>query len=78
MSVLSLLGTEDEVVDRDKYNEGRSYLPGNTVYFSILGGNHAQFGSYGPQKGDGIATITEDDQQARTARTMLDWMGNLR
>ncbi|MEK5235814.1 alpha/beta fold hydrolase [Paenibacillus sp. FSL L8-0470] len=78
LSVLSLLGTEDEVVDRDKYNEGRSYLPGNTVYFSILGGNHAQFGSYGPQKGDGTATITEDDQQARTARTMLDWMGNLR
>lgn len=78
LSVLSLLGTADEVVDRDKYNEGRTYLPGNTVYHSIPGGNHAQFGSYGPQKGDGIATITEEDQQDRTARMMLDWLGNLR
>lgn len=78
LSVLSLMGTEDKVVDRDKYNEGRSYLPGNTVYNSIPGGNHAQFGSYGPQKGDGEATITEEDQQNRSARAMLDWLGNLR
>lgn len=78
LSVLSLLGTEDKVVDREKYNEGRSYLPGNTVYFSILGGNHAQFGSYGPQKGDGEATITEEEQQTRSARAILDWLGNLR
>jgi hypothetical protein len=73
-----VLGTEDKVVDRDNYNEGRSYLPGNTVYFSIDGGNHAQFGSYGPQKGDGKATITEEQQQTRTAQAMLDWLGNLR
>ncbi|UQZ35707.1 alpha/beta hydrolase [Paenibacillus sp. PK3_47] len=78
LSVLSLLGTEDKVVDRDKYNEGRSFLPGNTVYFSILGGNHAQFGSYGPQKGDGEAAITEEEQQTRTVRALLDWLGNLR
>lgn len=78
LSVLSVLGTEDKVVDRDSYSEGRSYLPGNTVYFSITGGNHAQFGSYGPQKGDGKAAITEEEQQARTARAMLDWLGNLR
>lgn len=78
LSVLSLLGTADNVVDMDKFGEGRAYLPGNTVYYAILGGNHAQFGSYGPQKGDGTATITEEDQQAFTARMMLDWLGNLR
>ncbi|WP_246188207.1 alpha/beta hydrolase [Paenibacillus tengchongensis] len=78
LSVLSVLGTKDEVVDRDKYNEGRSYLPSNTVYTSIPGGNHGQFGSYGPQKGDGTPTITEDEQQSSTARAMLDWLGNLR
>ncbi len=78
LSVLSVLGTEDKVVDRDNYSEGRAYLPGNTVYYSVTGGNHAQFGSYGPQKGDGEATITEEEQQNRTARAMLDWLGNLR
>ena len=78
LSVLSVLGTEDKVVDQDNYNEGRSYLPGNTVYVPVQGGNHAQFGSYGAQKGDGIAAISEEEQQTRTARAMLDWLGNLR
>ncbi|MNH92277.1 Alpha/beta hydrolase family protein [compost metagenome] len=78
LSVLSILGTEDHVVDQEKYNEGRSYLPGNTVYYSVKGGNHAQYGSYGEQKGDGRAAISEEEQQALTARAMLDWMGNLR
>lgn len=78
LSVLSVLGTQDEVVDQKSYNQGRSYLPGNTVYVSVEGGNHAQFGSYGVQKGDGTATISEEEQQTRTVRAMLDWLGNLR
>lgn len=77
LSVLSVLGTNDQVIDRDSYREGRSYLPDNTLYSSIEGGNHAQFGSYGPQKGDGEATISEEEQQRLTTRTMLDWLGNL-
>lgn len=77
LSVLSILGTEDTVINRKKFSEGRSYLPSNTVYDSINGGNHAQFGSYGPQKGDGEATITEEEQQSYTAHSMLDWLGNL-
>lgn len=78
LSVLSMLGTQDLLIDRDSYREGRAYLPDNTLYSSIEGGNHAQFGSYGPQKGDGEATISEEEQQRLTTRTMLDWLGNLR
>lgn len=33
----------------------------------IEGGNHAQFGSYGPQKGDLPATISAEEQQQITA-----------
>jgi hypothetical protein len=29
----------------------------------IEGGNHAQMGWYGPQPGDGMATISREDQQ---------------
>ncbi|MBS4969359.1 MAG: alpha/beta fold hydrolase [Lachnospiraceae bacterium] len=36
----------------------------NTV--PIEGGNHAQFGNYGPQKGDLPATISTEEQQAQT------------
>lgn len=36
---------------------------GQTLYYDIAGGNHAQFGNYGKQKGDNDATISSDDQQ---------------
>ncbi|WP_379133277.1 alpha/beta hydrolase [Paenibacillus sp. sgz500958] len=78
LAVLSILGTEDEVIDKDSYRKGRTYLPDNTVYYSLEGGNHAQFGSYGIQKGDGDAKISADEQQNRTVTVMLDWLGNLR
>lgn len=32
----------------------------------IQGGNHAQFGNYGPQKGDAPAAISAEEQQAQT------------
>lgn len=32
----------------------------------IDGGNHAQFGNYGPQKGDLPAAISPQEQQAQT------------
>jgi hypothetical protein len=41
----------------------------------IEGGNHALFGSYGKQKGDGEAQITADEQQEETVRTVMDAIG---
>ncbi|MCC6410139.1 MAG: hypothetical protein IT270_00685 [Saprospiraceae bacterium] len=35
-----------------------------TFYYEIPGGNHAQFGNYGEQEGDGQATISAGEQQA--------------
>ena len=40
----------------------------NTV--PIEGGNHAQFGNYGPQKGDLPATISTEEQQAQTVKAI--------
>lgn len=36
----------------------------------IEGGNHAQFGNYGPQKGDVPATISADEQQEQAVAAM--------
>ena len=33
-----------------------------TIYYQIMGGNHAQFGDYGAQEGDGVATISVEEQ----------------
>ena len=36
----------------------------------IEGGNHAQFGNYGPQKGDLPATISAEEQQKQTVKAI--------
>lgn len=36
----------------------------------IEGGNHAQFGNYGPQKGDAPATISAQEQQKQTVEAI--------
>jgi hypothetical protein len=41
----------------------------------IEGGNHAQFGNYGPQKGDPNATITALEQQTITIEAIIDFIG---
>ena len=40
----------------------------------IDGGNHAQFGSYGLQRGDPPAEITPQEQQARTVEAISDFI----
>jgi hypothetical protein len=47
-------------------------LPPDTQWTAIEGGNHAQFGWYGPQSGDHPATISRTAQQARTVRATID------
>ena len=39
----------------------------------IDGGNHAQFGDYGEQDGDGKATITPEEQQRQTAEEIVNF-----
>lgn len=40
----------------------------------IEGGNHAQFGNYGPQKGDLPATISSEEQQAQTVEAIESFL----
>lgn len=41
----------------------------------IQGGNHAQFGNYGRQKGDPDATITSDEQQTIAVSAIMEFIG---
>lgn len=45
--------------------------------YIIQGGNHAQFGDYGLQDGDGTATITVDDQQQQIIEQTIQFMQSL-
>ena len=59
LNVLSIYGSEDGVLSFDKYKESIVNLPLGFVEQVIEGGNHAQFGDYGAQKGDNKASISE-------------------
>lgn len=74
LPVLSLLGSRDGVVNREKYESSKQYLPKDTRYMSIEGGNHAQFGSYGPQEGDQPAAIAPQEQWQLTVAAIREWL----
>ena len=64
---LSTYGSNDLVLNMDNLNATLALLPPGTSMQVIQGGNHAQFGNYGPQPGDGTATISAADQQTQAA-----------
>ena len=72
---LLLVGSEDRVINRKRLEASTSLAPESFVEHIIEGGNHAQFGSYGPQKGDGIATITPTEQLRETVGVILQTLG---
>jgi len=64
LKALSIYGTLD-MAGMDKFDASRTLLPADTTWFVIEGGNHAQFGDYGFQPGDNVATISAAEQQAQ-------------
>lgn len=63
LAVTSVYGTLDGLATGDKIDASRALLPAATTWVAIDGGNHAQFGWYGPQDGDNEATISREEQQ---------------
>lgn len=62
MDVYSFYGTEDKVLNMEKYQEYYSNLPADMTEEIIDGGNHANYAYYGAQDGDGEATISREEQ----------------
>ena len=69
---LSVYGTEDGLATRRDIEKNRAIAPPRYYEHAIQGGNHAQFGNYGIQSGDGAASVSAGDQQAETIRAILD------
>lgn len=75
LAVLSLFGSEDKVMNREKYDKNKSNLPDDLTEFVIDGGCHAYFGMYGAQDGDGTPTITNEEQIRVTVENIVKMMG---
>ncbi|MDD5823603.1 MAG: alpha/beta hydrolase [Firmicutes bacterium] len=71
LSVLSIYGSEDKVLDMSKYEEHKDNLGDGFTELVIEGGNHAGFGSYGEQDGDGKAKISTVEQMHQTAEAIF-------
>lgn len=73
LPVLSVYGSEDMVLNHEKYEESISLAAHLTEYI-IEGGNHAGFGNYGKQDGDGEAEISDEEQWQDTVDYILNFM----
>ena len=74
LPILSVYGTEDGVLNRANYEKNLANVP-HLQEVVIEGGNHAQFGSYGEQRGDGEASIDPGMQWNETAEAILEFAG---
>ncbi len=73
--VASIYGSKD--MDIDKIREYKKFLPESTFFYEIEGGNHAQFGDYGFQKGDQIADIDQETQQNEIIDASLKFLDQI-
>ncbi len=67
LEACTVYGTNDGVLNFQKLEQCAVNLPNNAATLAIEGGNHAGFGCYGPQRSDGKASISADDQQEQAA-----------
>jgi pimeloyl-ACP methyl ester carboxylesterase len=63
LPVLSVYASNDGLATLDDIANSRNRLPADATFVEITGGNHAGFGWYGAQNGDGPATLSQMEQQ---------------
>ena len=75
LRVLSVYGSGGGGMNQDSYEKNRANLPADTTEIVLDGGCHAQFGSYGSQDGDGVPTISGEEQVRQTAEAIVAFVG---
>ena len=73
-AVLSISGSRDGLSTPERIAASRTDLPADAEFTVVDGAVHAYFGDYGPQPGDGIATISHDDARDQIARATVDFV----
>ncbi|WP_181028617.1 alpha/beta hydrolase [Pseudoclavibacter sp. RFBA6] len=77
LDVLSITGSADGLTTPQKASDARGLLPPDAETLEIDGANHAMFGNYGPQSGDGTATIPDAEGREQIATATSDWAADL-
>lgn len=76
LGIVSLYGSNDLVINKGKLEESTALMPNDALVVEIAGGNHAQFGNYGAQAGDGTASISPTDQQQQAADVIASYIAS--
>lgn len=74
MRALLIYGSNDTVLDMERFNDGLRYLPKSSTTKIIEGGCHSYFGSYGMQEGDGAPAITREEQYKETVDLIIEFI----
>jgi hypothetical protein len=74
---MSIYGSEDGLTTPAEIDDSRDRLPPDTTFVEIPGGNHAFFGDYGEQSGDGTATISREEAQRMIRAASLELMAEV-
>lgn len=77
IAVTSISAALDGLATPAKVSSTKLYAPSSTVYVSIAGMNHAQFGDYGAQSGDKPATLSATVATQRVVAATLEALGQL-
>ncbi len=77
LAVISITASNDGLATRQDILNSYDQLPQNSVFLEIQGGNHAGFGWYGAQNGDGPLEITKTDQQAQVVAATAEFLNTL-
>lgn len=77
IEALSLYGSKDGITTVEDVEEKSHKLPAEAEQIKIEGGNHAQFGWYGDQRGDEEPTISREKQQEIIVEETARFLGEL-
>ncbi|MFW6141303.1 MAG: alpha/beta hydrolase [Candidatus Saliniplasma sp.] len=77
ISTISIYGSKDGLTTVEDIKDSKEDLPPDTRYVEIEGGNHAQFGWYGEQRGDNEASISRKKQQDIIVRETVNFLANI-
>ena len=72
--MLSITGDKDQVLKWDNYKKYKENWSKSGSEFIIKGGNHAGFGDYGKQSGDGEPDIDNSTQQQQTVEAIEEFL----
>lgn len=76
LPVLSLSGANDAITSRDDIESNKHSLPATVTFETIEGLNHAGFGNYGSQNGDGELTLDSNDARQKIADAIIRFINN--